>query len=103
MPPMQLSLSGPALQRAGLLAHESVTSLVHGGPAAEGALEVVLTEATNNREIGATLTLVLAQISATLARLVAELEDGPVDDESVRERTLAVIDEITSGFSGSAN
>jgi hypothetical protein len=95
---MQLSLSGPTVQRATLLARESVTSLVYGGPAADGALEFVLTEAANNREVGATLTLILAQMGATLARLAAELEDGPLDDQSLLERTLSLVNEITSGF-----
>jgi hypothetical protein len=95
---MQLSLNGPTVQRAALLARESVTSLVYGGPAADGALEFVLTEAANNREVGATLTLILAQMGATLAGLAAELEDGPLDDQSLLERTLSLIDDITSGF-----
>jgi hypothetical protein len=91
------------MQRAAVLARESVTSLVYGGPAADGALEFVLTETANDREVGATLTLILAQMGATLARLVADLEDEAVDEGSALERTVSLIEEITAGFSGPAD
>jgi len=98
MPTLVLPLSGPEFQRATILAREAVTSIVYGGPAAEGALEFVLTESANNREVSAVLILVLAQMAASLAGLVAGLEDGLDDDDAIFGRTLAVVEEMTGAF-----
>jgi hypothetical protein len=98
---VELPLSGPTFDRALVLAREAVTSVVYGGPAADGSLEFVLTEANNDRVLGATLTLLLAHMAGVLAGVVAELEmgdevivaDHPSDQqaEEMLERALGVV------------
>jgi hypothetical protein len=100
---LHVPLNGPSYERAVVLAVEAVTAIVYGGPAGEGALEFVLTEAANNRQVSAALTLLLAQMAAASAGLAAELDDGPDDPDSIRIRTVSLVEEIAGSLSRSTS
>jgi hypothetical protein len=100
-----ISLRGPIFDRAVALAREAVSSVIHRDTAGVAALEFVLSEAANDRLVGLTLTLVLANIAGDLASMLAELDlsgdyrDGAPPADAVREQALMVVTEILSGLS----
>jgi hypothetical protein len=92
-------MDGTVYSRAVQLAREAATSAVHGGPAGEGALEFVLSEAANDRLGGVSLALVLARLSASLAVAAAslELDDGTgadPDADLILGHAVGLIDEL---------
>jgi hypothetical protein len=100
---IEVQLSGPSFDRALLLAREAVTTVVlAGGAGWEAALEPILTEMANDREMGALVGLVLATLAAGAATAAADAEleldgehDPPVD--SLAGRAAALIEELVDG------
>jgi hypothetical protein len=97
---VELPLSGPLFERAVVLAHEAVTSAIFGGPAGEGSLEFVLTEAANNPVVGSALSLLLTNMAAQLAMLLGTIDleeaDGASEPDAdlVRTRAVALVDSL---------
>jgi hypothetical protein len=94
--PVELSFDGPTFEYAVKLAREAATSVIHGGPAATGGLEFVLTASANDRVLGATVLFLLSTMTGNLACHIAELEDGTGvnSDEENAEHAEQLVDEF---------
>jgi hypothetical protein len=106
---VEARLGGPIHERAVEVARQAVTAFVYGGPATDDLLEFVLTEANNDRTLGSTLTVVLAEMAGTLAGLIVELQLGDTDlvsdlpphqqADEMLARALAVVTDLIDGQS----
>jgi hypothetical protein len=99
---LELPLSGPIFERALVLARHAVIEGIIGGPGLEPTLEPVLTEAANDRAVGALLTFLLVGLAsqAAAAAAAADLDDGGPEpsEQAVGEHAVALIDELVASF-----
>ena len=95
---LELALSGPSFYRSVRLAREAVTAIVHGGEAAVGSLEFVLTEVANDQQARLALTLVLAQLSANLAIAAADSEEPELNEDDMLTRAQALVEETVEAI-----
>lgn len=93
---VELNLQNETFDQAIRLAREAASSAIHGGPAATGALEFVLTASANDRVLGATVLFILASMSGHLALDVVDLEGDDRDDSDRIAHALHLVDEYLS-------
>lgn len=109
MQQVDVPLTGPAFERALLLAREGIaTVLLTGGHGWEAALEPVLTEMANDRQLGALAGLLLISIAANAAEAAADAEleldgDSEAADGPRALRAVALIDDIVQHLASAAD